>query len=247
LNAASEGLNTMRHPADRTRPEGARAASLGDASPELIDPVTLTPAAPRNIASGMGTPAHGKSDKLAFLTGFLRNPGLVGSVIPSSPQLEDRLVRLAGVARARTVVELGPGTGGTTRAFLRAGGRDLRILAIELSTDFHARLLATHRDPRLSVQWGSAEHIGDFLKAHGLPAPDAVISGIPFSTMPADVGDRIAKAVSEALAPGGCFVAYQVRSHVAHFTTPYMGKPQREWEFINIPPMQVCKWVKPAA
>ena len=169
----------------------------------------------------------------------------MGSVIPSSSRLEARLVRLAGVAQARTVVELGPGTGGTTRAFLRAGGGDLRVLAIELSTDFHSRLAQTLHDPRFLLQHGSAEHIGEFLEAHGLPAPDAVISGIPFSTMPAAVGDRIAQAVARVLAPGGRFVAYQVRAHVARFTTPYLGTPSREWEAVNIPPMQVFRWDKP--
>jgi phosphatidylethanolamine/phosphatidyl-N-methylethanolamine N-methyltransferase len=233
----------MQRPADRSRHDGVHAARLGNPTPELIDDSSATgsPAGSRPLRS-----AAGGSDRLAFLSGFLRNPALVGSVIPSSSQLEDRLVRLAGVAEARTIVELGPGTGGTTRAFLRAGNGDLRVLAIELSTDFHARLTRTLRDPRFVLQHGSAEHIGEFLAAHGLPAPDAIISGIPFSTMPAAVGDRIAQEVARVLAPGGRFVAYQVRGHVARFTTPYLGKPRREWEFINIPPMQVFRWDKPA-
>jgi phospholipid N-methyltransferase len=235
----------MRPSAQRTRHDATPSARRLEAVSPAFDerPAAGSATAPRPRSAI----AEGGSDRLAFLGGFLRNPALVGSVIPSSPQLEDRLVRLAGVAQARTVVELGPGTGGTTRAFLRAGRDDLRVLAIELSTDFHARLERTLRDPRLVVQWGSAEHIGEFLSAHGLPAPDAVISGIPFSTMPAAVGDRIARAVADALAPGGRFVAYQVRGHVARFTTPYLGTPLREWELVNIPPMQVFRWDKPAA
>jgi phospholipid N-methyltransferase len=235
----------MRPSAQRTRHDATPSARRLEAvSPVLDERSAAGSATAPRLRSAI---ADGGSDRLAFLGGFLRNPALVGSVIPSSPQLEDRLVRLAGVAQARTVVELGPGTGGTTRAFLRAGRDDLRVLAIELSTDFHARLERTLRDPRLVVQWGSAEHIGEFLAAHGLPAPDAVISGIPFSTMPAAVGDRIARAVADALAPGGRFVAYQVRGHVARFTTPYLGTPLREWELVNIPPMQVFRWDKPAA
>ncbi len=196
------------------------------------------------VADTLGTANRNRSDKLAFLGGFLKHPGQVGSVIPSSPQLENRLVRMSGIAEARTVVELGPGTGGTTRAFLRAARPDLRLLAIELSEAFHERLLSTVRDPRLLVRHGSAEQIGSFLQEHGLPAPDLVVSGIPFSTMPAEVGDRIARAVHGALAPGGRFVAYQLRAHVARYSTPYLGEPVSEWEFINIPPMQVFCWTK---
>jgi phosphatidylethanolamine/phosphatidyl-N-methylethanolamine N-methyltransferase len=205
------------------------------------------PAQAMRPLSAAQEPAAGGSDRLAFLQGFLRNPGLVGSVIPSSSRLEARLVRQARVAEARTIVELGPGTGGTTRAFLRAGRPDLRLLAIELSTAFHDRLEQQLRDPRLTVQWGSAEEIGEFLAAHGLPAPDAVISGIPFSTMPAAVGGRIAQAVAQVLAPGGCFVAYQLRAHVARFATPYLGTPSRAWELVNLPPMRVYRWTKPMA
>ena len=53
-------------------------------------------------------------DRLAFFQGFLKKPGQVGSIIPSSRFLERRIVRAAGIERARLVVELGPGTGGTT-------------------------------------------------------------------------------------------------------------------------------------
>jgi phospholipid N-methyltransferase len=189
------------------------------------------------------SPAPGLwSDRIAFLSGFLRRPGEVGSVIPSSHWLERRIVRCAGLESARTVVELGPGTGGTTRAFLRALRPDARLLAIELSPVFHARLRDTVRDPRFAVECGSAEHIGELLRARGMPAADVVISGIPFSTMPVEVGDRIASAVAQALAPGGRFVAYQLRDDVSKRTVPHLGSPRQEWELRNVPPMRVYTW-----
>jgi phospholipid N-methyltransferase len=183
-------------------------------------------------------------ERIAFLRGFIAHPDQVGSVIPSSHVLEQHLVRNARLLRARCVVELGPGTGGTTRAFLGAMPAAAHLLAIELSEDFAARLRATIRDPRLAVVSGSAEHIERFLAERDLPAPDAVISGIPFSTMPRDVGDRIAAAVARSLAPGGRFVAYQVTPRVAERTAPYLGEPRREWELFNIPPMRVFTWTR---
>jgi phospholipid N-methyltransferase len=184
-------------------------------------------------------------ERIAFLRGFLAHPDQVGSVIPSSHALESRLVRCARLLRARCVVELGPGTGGTTRAFLRAMPAGAQLLAIELSETFAARLRASIRDPRLTVVQGSAEFIASFLAEHRLPAPEAVISGIPFSTMPRAVGDRIAAQVATALAPGGRFVAYQVRAHVARFATPYLGSPRKEWELLNVPPVRVFTWTRP--
>jgi phospholipid N-methyltransferase len=183
-------------------------------------------------------------DDIAFLKGFLQHPDQVGSVIPSSSFLEQRLVRAAQVATARCVVELGPGTGGTTRAFLDAMRIDATLLAVELSPTFHARISNTIDDARFMAQLGSAENIGEFLAARRLPAPDAVISGIPFSTMPAEVADRIAQAIAKVLAPGGRFVAYQVRAHVAEYATPYLGPAKKQWEMLNIPPVRVFTWTK---
>jgi phosphatidylethanolamine/phosphatidyl-N-methylethanolamine N-methyltransferase len=185
-------------------------------------------------------------DRLEFLRGFLRNPAQVGSVIPSSHHLEQRLVRTARISEARTVVELGPGTGGTTAAILQAMRPSARLLAIELDSVFHRHLCTSRHDPRLVVELGSAERLAQFLAAHRMAAPDAIVSGIPFSTMPAEVSDRIAAAVAQALRPGGRFVAYQVRANVADFVTPYLGRPETEWEAINIPPVRVFTWVKAA-
>lgn len=183
-------------------------------------------------------------DNFQFLRGFARNPAQVGSVVPSSRYLEQRLVREARIAEARTVVELGPGTGGTTAAFLRAMSPAARLLAIELDPEFHRHLCSSVEDSRLILELGSAERLADFLAAHRLPAPDAIVSGIPFSTMPRDVSDRVAAAVAQVLRPGGRFVAYQVRAHVAAFVSPYLGEPDKQWEVVNVPPVRVFTWVK---
>lgn len=186
-----------------------------------------------------------RRDRIEFLRGFLRHPAQVGSVVPSSHRLEQRLVRSAAMAQARTVVELGPGTGGTTTAFLQAIGPGARLLAIELDALFHDHLQASIHDRRLLLERASAERLAEILAARRLPAPDAIVSGIPFSTMPPEVSDRIAAAIAQVLRPGGRFVAYQVRAHVAGFASPYLGQPDRQWEWVNVPPVRVFTWVKP--
>ena len=194
-------------------------------------------------AKGQALPAP-FGDRAAFLRGFLQHPGRVGSVIPSSARLEQKLVRCTRAADAAVVVELGPGTGGTTRALLAAMPATARLLAIELEPAFHARLNAGIRDPRLTVHLGNAEQLGQALAAYGLPPPDVVVSGIPFSTLSPATADRIAASITSALAPGGRFVAYQVRAHVARYATPYLGAPQRSWEWFNIPPLRVFTWTR---
>jgi phospholipid N-methyltransferase len=69
-----------------------------------------------------------------------------------------------------------------------------------------------------------------------------VISGIPFSTIPAAIGARIIESIRSALAPGGRFVAYQVRGVVADLARPILGRPDFAIELLNIPPVRVYRW-----
>jgi phospholipid N-methyltransferase len=180
---------------------------------------------------------------LDFFRGFLRSPGEVGSIIPSSRFLEQRIIAMGELADADCVVELGPGTGGTTGAILDAMKPDSRLLTIELDPQF-ASILQQIDDPRLINHTGSAADLGTILDRHGLGAPAVVISGIPFSTMPDAVGTAIIKAVRESLAPGGRFLAYQFRGHVGRLGTPIMGRPEVELEMLNVPPMRFYRWRK---
>lgn len=195
---------------------------------------------------GTKVDSNRRTSPAAFFLGFLREPSQVGSVIPSSRFLEQRIVEASNLSAAKRVVELGPGTGGTTRTFLRHLGRDARLLSIELSPYFH-ELLGDIADPRHVNHLGSAEDLAEILAAHGMEHPDVVISGIPFSKMPGAVATRVAQAVKDNLADGGRFIAYQFRRDVAAITDPVMGAHTRcTLELRNIPPMRVYSWFKAA-
>jgi phospholipid N-methyltransferase len=184
-----------------------------------------------------------KAERIAFLRGFLKHPQQVGSIIPSSQFLERRIARLAGVGNARVVVELGPGTGGTTRALLKSMRDRARLLCLELNPQFHD-IVRRIDDPRLIVHHGSAEELGAVMERHGLEDADAIVSGIPFSTMPPSVAGRILDGIYAALVPGGRFVAYQVRGHVEVLSRPYFGPAQVNVELLNIPPVRIYRWEK---
>ncbi|NNL84602.1 MAG: methyltransferase domain-containing protein [Myxococcales bacterium] len=179
-----------------------------------------------------------------FLLDFLRRPREVASVIPSSRFLERRIVRAAEVDVAKTVVELGPGTGGTSRAFLRAMAPDTRLLCIEINDRFAEHLERELDDPRVIVHRGDARDLRAILDTYELPSPDAVLSGIPFSTIPQEVGLGILRSVHEALVPGGRFVAYQVRDRVEVLGRTIFGPAEAVTEYRNVPPARVFTWRK---
>ena len=202
---------------------------------------TQTPLSTRRRARGVG------DAPVLFFRSFLERPKEVGSIIPSSRFLERRVARTAALRDARVVVELGPGTGGTTQALLRALRPDAHLLAIEINRRLAERVRKRLPDPRLVVHCGSAAEITDALVAHGLAAPEVVISGIPFSTMPRALALDILHSVHGALAPGGRFVAYQARDRVEVLGRQVFGKPRVQLELLNVPPMRVYRWDQPTA
>ncbi len=184
--------------------------------------------------------------RFAFFQEFLKHPLQIGSIIPSSRFLERRILEAAAIASAKTIVELGSGTGGTTRAILRAMPQHAKLLSIEINPQFHT-LVGSIEDGRLTAHLGNACGLKEIISMYGLSAPEAVISGIPFSTMTHSEGSQVIKAISSLLAPNGRFVAYQLSRRVASLCRPFLGSEQIRVELLNIPPMRVYKWEKKGA
>lgn len=149
----------------------------------------------------------------------------------------------AGISSANTIVELGPGIGGTTRAILQAMAPHTHLLSIEINPNLHA-ITSRIEDDRLIAHLGNADELEETLSRYGLGGPEALISGIPFSTMNQFSGSKILEAISSVLVPGGRFVAYQVSSRVADLCQPYLGPAQVQVELLNIPPLRVYRWEK---
>ena len=183
------------------------------------------------------------SKNLKFFQAFCRSPRVVASITPSSPFLERRVVRAADPATASVVVELGPGTGGITRALLKAMGPQTRLIAIERTADF-IESLQQIGDTRLDVVHGCASSIGAELDRRDYLTADAVISGIPFFNLPEALAVQIITAIHAVLGPNGRFVAYQLMDRVADYAQPVMGVPEVEYELYNLPPMRVFRWRK---
>lgn len=186
------------------------------------------------------------NDRFVFLREFLRNPRQVASIIPSSRFLEKRIVELAEVRSAQTIIDLGAGTGGTTQAILKAMPPRAKLLSIEINQRF-CSLLGRIEDARLIAHCGSAHELRKALSLYGLPAPDVVISGIPFSTINRAVGLRILEAISSVLVPGGRFVAYQISKQVEEMSCPLFGPAHVVVELLNIPPLRLYRWEKQSA
>src|SRR5690349_6106132 len=75
-------------------------------------------------------------ETLLFAKNFIQHPLMLGSLIPSSRFLIDRLLSKVDWDRARTIVEYGPGVGTITAHILARMSPDARLVVFEMNNDF---------------------------------------------------------------------------------------------------------------
>jgi phospholipid N-methyltransferase len=171
-----------------------------------------------------------------FLRGFLKHPVMVGSVIPSSKVLIDKMLEPVDWPNCKLFVEYGPGVGTFTQHILDRLAPDAILLTIDTNPDFTTYLSAKIRDSRLRAVTGSAADVRDIMADLGFDDADFILSGLPFSTLPTGVGPAIAEATYEALRPGGAFLVYQFSPKVRQYIAPHFDRIDRDFEWRNIPP-----------
>jgi phosphatidylethanolamine/phosphatidyl-N-methylethanolamine N-methyltransferase len=145
-------------------------------------------------------------ETLLFLREFVRRPGQTGAIAPSSSYLTAEIVRQAGVRRADTIVEFGPGTGSFTREILRRKKEKAFFVGIEMNPRLVEIL---HQNlPGANIINDSAENTPAILKKHHLNEVDCIVSGLPWASFPPQLQDKLLAAAIQSLRPGGRFATF---------------------------------------
>jgi len=179
------------------------------------------------------------AELLLFAGNFLRDPYMLGSLIPSSRFLVDAVLDRVDWSRARCIVEYGPGVGTFTAEILRRMRPDARLVVIETNPEFVQFISASMPDHRLRVEHGSAADVQRILKKLALGRADYVISGIPLGSMPRSLQTAITVASRDVLDAKGQFLVYQFTARVLPVLRQLFTGVERAREWRNIPPAQV--------
>ncbi len=174
-----------------------------------------------------------------FLSGFVKHPVMVGSIVPSSGKLIRKMLEPVDWTNCKLFVEYGPGVGTFCRPILDRMAPDARLIAIDTNEEFIDYLRGTIPDPRFSAVAGSAADVERIVADHGFAHADYVLSGLPFSTLPPGVGPAIAAATHRVLRIDGAFLVYQFSPKVRDFLTPHWDRIDHDMEWWNVPPAQL--------
>ncbi len=181
-------------------------------------------------------PARRAGPLWQFLRGFIKHPVMVGSVIPSSRVLIDKMLAPVDWSSCKLFVEYGPGVGTFCRHILERMPADATLITIDTNPDFTDYLRDTIYDPRFIAVTGSAADVGKIIAAQGFAHADFILSGLPFSTLPDGIGPRIAAETAAALRVGGAFLVYQFSPKVRDFIAPHFERIDSGFEWRNVPP-----------
>lgn len=176
---------------------------------------------------------------LFFARMFLKHPFMLGSVIPSSQPLVNRLARQVDWQNTRVLVEYGPGVGTLTAEMLKRLPKDGALVAIDFNRDFAEYLRRALPDRRLHVAHASAAAVEQVLASHGFDGADCVISGIPHSTLSPELRSQILESTRRVLRPGGSFIVYQFTGAVLPQLQEVFGEVHQQFEPLNILPARI--------
>ena len=177
-----------------------------------------------------------------FILEYIKNPKGIGAIAPSSGHLANKMISEIDFEKANYIIEYGPGTGVFTEKILARVKDNTVLILIEVNEGFCdiLRGLYGHKKNVIIVN-DSAEHIDMILKNYNINNIDYIISGLPFSSLPKKVSNRILKKTADMIKDEGEFITFQYTLFKLNFIKKFFERINYERVFINLPPAYVLK------
>ena len=175
----------------------------------------------------------------------------VASVAPSSRHLARAMLQGLSLTEAKTVVELGAGTGAITHVLLENLPPQATLLAFEINPEFISYMQKRFPDPRLVLLNARAENLGHELRRLGHDRIDAVVSSLSLRFMPDDRQRILHEVLAHFMDERSVYTQYQyihglrfekgkfLRHSSLPFLREYFGSIQCQTIWRNLPPAQV--------
>jgi phospholipid N-methyltransferase len=170
---------------------------------------------------------------LLFMQRFIKNPMRVGSVLPSSQFLASKMVQSVPWNDITTIAELGSGTGAITRFIKPRVNGFGKVLLFEMDDKMKNDLQANY--PNFTCH-SNACHLTKIMNQQGINQLDCVISGLPFFNFKSDLRETLLNQITEALKPGGYFIAFQYSLQMRKHLSEKFIIDKIEFVPLNFPP-----------
>lgn len=173
------------------------------------------------------------SGRIEFLLKFIKSSKNIGSITPSSAFLAKAMIKPIDWKKARSIVELGAGTGVFTKHIEQLKYPHCRGIIFEKDEEMVKSLMKSY--PGLYFH-SRAEDIYAVLQQIGLSKVDCILSGLPFATFPQPLRDQILDGVTRSLRTGGLFIQFQYSLQMKNQLHKRFKKIDLKFVLLNIPP-----------
>jgi phospholipid N-methyltransferase len=189
------------------------------------------------------------NENIEFLQAFLKNPGKVGSITPSSPELAQKMIEGLTPDQDHAILELGVGTGAITKFLQDIVPDDRSYLGIELDSDL-VRLLRKNF-PDMKIVQGNACDTAMIHERSGIGNIGYIICCLPFVSLPNEVGEKIFHEIDKFMQKGCTLRTFQY-AHGFYFPSAIKfrefmrsryGKSKKSPLIVkNVPPAYTLTW-----
>lgn len=185
---------------------------------------------------------HSVKEAFSFLKSWAKNPRVTGSVVPSTPLIGQCMGENLDRDKEGYIIEIGVGTGTLTQGLLKAGISYKKLVLVEINKNLVKHL---HRKfPDLLVIHGDAQELERILPKHIKDNIYAIVSGLPFVSLPKKIGSNILRSIERLLPEEGIFLQFTYRLWKnplkdSNFEAQRIGR-----ELFNLPPATIWSYRK---
>lgn len=189
------------------------------------------------------------NENIQFLQAFLKNPGTVGSITPSSPELAQKMIDGFRPNADNVMLELGVGTGAITKSIRNIVPDERSYLGIEIDADLVRSL--NKKFPVLEIVRGNACDVVAIHEQSGFGKIGYIICCLPFVSLPNAVGVEILGEIDRFMKQGCTFRTFQYAHgyympsaiKLREYMRDRYGKAKRSQLIVkNVPPAYTLTW-----
>ncbi len=190
------------------------------------------------------------SNNMRFLRSWFQRPLVTGAVSPSGKALAHKMASYVNGDSTAPVLEIGPGTGPVTKALIKHGVAEERLVLLEYSLEFCE--LLRQRFPKAMIIQGDAYTLKQTVGAMMQQKASAIVSSLPLLTKPQDQRLSLLKEAFDLSEEGAPFIqfTYSAASPIplnSSSSTVSFSAESSSRIWMNIPPAKVWVYKKQTA
>ena len=146
--------------------------------------------------------------KIQFIKESLKSLKEVGTILPSSKGIINKMVEPIDFKNNITIIELGSGTGVITKKILNKMNSESNLICFETNKKFYNELKKID-DKKMTLLNDSAEMMESYLNENEIIKVDYIVSSVPLVTLPKKVTNNILEQSEKILNNHGYLIQLQ--------------------------------------